>query len=69
MNIKDFLEHSQNLALEQSMMMQKEAVEEWKKVADKLALSLDCLIDDRNNMKNWFRAHDALKSYEEMSKK
>lgn len=69
MNIKDFLEHTQNLALEQASRMQKQEVDEWREIADKLAFSLDCLVDDKENMKNWFRAHDALKKYEEMSRR
>lgn len=65
MNIKEFIEHSQNLAIEQADRAKREEIDSWRKIADELAFVLDCLVDDRENMKYWFRAHDAIKRYEE----
>ena len=65
MNIKEFLEQSQQLAIEQSDRARREEVDAWRKIADDLAFALDCLVDDKDNMKYWFRAHDALKRYED----
>lgn len=68
MNIRDFLEQSQNLAIEQAERIERQDMEKWQKIADDLAWALDCLVDDKDNMKFWFKAHDALKQYGEAKK-
>ena len=64
MNIKDFLESSQNLAIEQAERAHRQEKEQWEKIADDLAFALSCLVDDRDNIKYWFRAYEAMKQYE-----
>lgn len=64
MNLREFLENSQTLAIQQADARRQEEVKKWESIADELAFVLDSLIDNRDNIRNWLRAHDALKKYE-----